>query len=372
MVMHFRNISEVYATQKRMKMNEELLEKYFKNNCSEEELKSILVWFKESATTPEGKALSEKIWDSLTAEDEKSQVDFDLLLNQIHHQVNLMQAIKITHNRKEKILRVLMRAAAIFMLPILGFGLYVSFRYQAVKDNQVMVNQAYNEVWSSLDAITKVTLPDGSHVCLNHNSSLKYPATFSGNTRIVELQGEGYFEVATNDNMPFVVKAGGIDVRALGTTFNVMAYPDEDNIETSLIEGKIELQKVEPHGKETLLLIMKPTDFAVFQKSSNELTLRTITDDRYFSWKDGKLVFNEEPMEEMVKKLSRWFNVEIEIEDPELNEFTYTATFIHETLPQVLNLLTLVSPISYTISNRVQISEGVFSKSKVVLSHKKE
>ena len=89
-----------------------------------------------------------------------------------------------------------------------------------------------------------------------------------------------------------------------------------------------------------------------------------IADDRYFSWKDGKLVFKKEPMGEVVKKLSRWFNVDIQIKDPELLELTYTATFVHETLPQVMELLTLVSPVSYSISNRKEISDGTIYKKK--------
>ncbi len=161
----------------------------------------------------------------------------------------------------------------------------------------------------------------------------------------VELTGEGYFEVTHNPKIPFIVKAGEIEIKALGTTFNVMAYPDEDRIETSLINGSVELQRTDPDGKVISLLKMKPTDLAIFQKSNNEISTHTINDDRYFSWKDGKLVFNKEPIGEVVKKLSRWFNVDIQIKDPELLELTYTATFVNETLPQVMELLTMVSPV---------------------------
>ena len=183
-----------------------------------------------------------------------------------------------------------------------------------------------------MDAITKVTLPDGSNVWLNHSSSLKYPSSFQGNSRITELKGEGYFEVAHNAKIPFIVKTGEIQIKATGTTFNIMAYPDEDRVETSLIEGKVELELVDHSGKLTPLISMKPSDLAIFKKTGYEITTRTISDDRYFSWKDGKLVFNKEPMGEVAKKLGRWFNVDIRIKDPELLELTYTATFVQETL----------------------------------------
>jgi transmembrane sensor len=362
-------------------MNKELLKKYFENCCTEEELSSVLAWFEESASTSDGKSLLFKIWEELPDEDSNLKTNFDLLLNRIHHAVNLTQSKKllqkadqniIKFRRRENFMQILTRTAAILMLPFLSLGLYMSLKYQSVKHDQASINQAYNEVFSSVDAITKVTLPDGSNVWLNHSSSLKYPAMFHGKTRNVELIGEGYFEVVHNSKIPFIVKAGEIQIKALGTTFNIMAYPDEDKIETSLINGRVELERIGPNGKAIPLLKMKPTDLAVFQKSNNEISTRTIDDDRYFSWKDGKLLFNQEPMGDVVKKLSRWFNIDIQIKDPELLDLTYTGTFIHETLPQVMELLAMVSPVSYSISNREKISTGIYSKRKIILSYKKK
>jgi transmembrane sensor len=362
-------------------MNKELLEKYCSNSCTEEELSSILVWFEESATTSEGKSLLFKIWEDLPDEDDNLKIDFDLLLDKVHHQVNLTQSKKllqitdqnlIKYKRREKFIKILLRTAAILLLPALGFGLYMSYKYQSTRHDQISVNQAYNEVFSSVDAITKVSLPDGSNVWLNHSSTLKYPAMFQGNSRTVELTGEGYFEVTHNPKIPFIVKAGEIEIKALGTVFNVMAYPDEDRIETSLINGYVELQRTEPDGKPIPLLKMKPTDLAIFQKSNNEINTLTIDDDRNFSWKDGKLVFSKEPFSVVVKKLSRWFNVDIQVKDPELLDLTYTATFVHETLPQVMELLALASPVSYSISNRKEISNGIYTKRKIILSYRKK
>jgi ferric-dicitrate binding protein FerR (iron transport regulator) len=362
-------------------MNKELLKKYCCNCCTEEEISSVLTWFEGSAGSCEGKSLLFKIWEEVSDEDSNPDVNFDLLLDRIHHEVNLAQSKKlleiadqnlIKYKRRENLFKILMRAAAILLLPALGFGLFMSVKYKSVRYGQTSVNQAYNEVFASVDAITKVTLPDGSSVWLNHSSSLKYPAMFHGNARSVELNGEGYFEVAHNPKIPFIVKAGEIQIKALGTAFNIMAYPDEDRIETSLINGQVEMQRTESDGKIITMLKMKPTDLAIFHKSHNEISIRTIDDDRYFSWIDEKLVFNEEPIGEVVKKLSRWFNVDIQIKDPELLELTYTATFVHETLPQVMELMTLVSPVSYSISDREKLSSGAFTKRKIILSYRKK
>jgi transmembrane sensor len=361
-------------------MTKELLEKYCNNTCTSEELSSVLEWFAGNARTPEGKVLLFKIWEDQPDELMNLKIDFDFVLDKIHHEVNLFQSKKllekadlnvIKFRRRENFMKILTRAAAILMLPVLSFGMYMSLKYQSAKNDQMIVNLAFNEVFSSVDAITKVTLPDGTFVWLNHNSSLKYPAMFHGKTRSVELNGEGYFEVVHNSKIPFIVKAGEIEVIARGTTFNLLAYPDEDKIETSLINGHVELQRKTPEGALVPLIRMKPTDLTIFQKSNNEISTRTISDDRYYSWKEGKLVFNKEPIGEVVKKLSRWFNCDIQVKDTELLDLTYTATFVNETLPQVMELMALVSPVKYSISDRKEISSGTFAKRKIILSYRR-
>jgi transmembrane sensor len=360
-----------------MYMNKEILKKYCNNSCTNEELNSVLTWFEKSAATPEGKSLLLSIWDELPEEDSNIEVNFDSILYKIHHEVNISESRRLLQisdqdpvkfKRRERFNNAFMRAAAILLLPVLGFGLYFAAGYLSAKHGHIPVNQSYNEVFSSVDAITKVDLPDGTIVWLNHSSSLRFPAVFQGCSRKVELLGEGYFEVTHNSKIPFIVKAGDVQVKATGTTFNVMAYPDDEKVETSLIEGQVELQRSDTRGNVVLLAKMKPKDFIVYQRNNSKITISTVDDDRYISWKSGKLVFNKEPMGEVVKKLSRWFNVDIQITDPKLLELTYTATFVNESLPQVMELIAMASPVSYSISNRKEISPGVFSKREVVLS----
>jgi ferric-dicitrate binding protein FerR (iron transport regulator) len=264
---------------------------------------------------------------------------------------------------------VLRNTAAIFMLPVLGFGLYMTSKYISVQQYQATVSTAYNEVFSSVDAITKVTLPDNTTVWLNHSSSLRYPATFRKDFRTVELTGEAYFEVAHNVKFPFVVKTGDIEIVAMGTAFNILAYPDEDKIETSLIDGIVEVHRHDKNGELIEMLQMMPTDLVVYTRSNMDVIKHTISDDRYFAWKEGKLIFNKEPMGEVVRKLSRWFNVDMQINDPKLLELTFTGTFINETLPQVLELMELIIPVKYSVSARHELSSGTFSKRTVTLKY---
>lgn len=361
-------------------MNKELLEKYLSNNCNEQELTLILTWFKDNGGTTECKELLQQIWEGNSDKASGDDVEYESLLHKIHHQINLMHSKEllqhgghniIRYNRRKHFINILRNIAALLLLPVLGFVFYTSVRYTPIWSDKISTSQAYNEVFSSVDAITKVALPDGSQVWLNHSSSLQYPATFYGKSRIVQLKGEGFFDVAHNSKIPFIVKVGDLQVVALGTTFNIMSYPEENKIETSLISGSVELLKSESIKKVSPLIKMKPGEMAIYQKDNKKLIINSINDDRYFSWKDGKLVFNAEPMGSVVKKLSRWYNVDIQIKDLELSELSLTATFIHETLPQVMDLIAYITPLNYTISNREENPDGTFTKQKVILTNKK-
>ncbi|MBP7730136.1 MAG: FecR family protein [Bacteroidales bacterium] len=361
-------------------MTRELIEKYLSNNCSDEELNLVLDWFNKSAHLAESKKLLYSVWEDIQKQEPNADEDFDSILGKIHHEINIIQSKKIVeksgydlirYNRRKYIINVIRNIAAILLLPVLGVWIYFNVKYYSSMSEQATANLAYNEVFSSVDAITKITLPDGSNVWLNHNSSLRFPATFQGKSRDVELKGEGYFEVAHNSDVPFVVNAGELKIAALGTKFNVMAYPGENHIETSLIEGIVEIKKPGEGKRDITISKLKPNDLAIYNRENSEIATKTVTDERYFSWKDGKLIFTAEPMEEVVRKLGRWFNVDIIIKDYELNDLLLTATFVNETLPQVMELLSIVLPVNYTITEREKNYDGTFSRRKVILSYRR-
>jgi ferric-dicitrate binding protein FerR (iron transport regulator) len=361
-------------------MDEQLLRKYIKNELKEEELYKVLSEFRDIKQENGIKVILHNFWEEIYDKDSVPDVDFESVLNKIHHQINLMKSKTLVENNVKSLLRykrinnfirIVRNVAAIMLVPVLGFVFFLLIKNPLAKQQRISYNLAYNEVFSSTDAITKVTLPDGSNVWLNHNSSLKYPATFMGNSRIVELIGEGFFDIVHNPEIPFIVETGGIQVMATGTTFNVMTYPDEDKIETSLISGSVDLFKSENGHDGMPLVRMIPGNMVIFNKANKQIFTKTFTDDSNFSWKNGKLKFTAEPMETVVKKLSKWFNADFQIKDPQLLELTLTATFIHETLPEVLELLSLLSPLEYSISTRVENPDGTFTRRKVELIKKK-
>jgi transmembrane sensor len=355
-------------------MEKELLNRYIANTCSEAELKEIIEWFMEKAGSESGKVILHKIWED-NNDHQDTGADLDAILNRIHHQINILRTEQkmdaageslIGYNRKRIFLKRIRNIAAILLIPVLGFSLYMVFDRQRGQGNQSVATPEY-EVTASMDAITKVSLPDGSMVWLNHGSTLRYPAVFKNDSRQVELTGEGYFSVGHNPEVPFVVSTGDIKVVARGTEFNLMAYPGEGNIETSLVNGMVDLIKIRKNGEDQYLMQMKPSELASFYLATNKMVVSQVTDDRCWSWKDGKLIFINECMGVAVRKLSRWFNVEIEIRDKKLLDLSYTATFVNESLSQVMELMAMATPIRYSIAERREISEGLYSKRKVII-----
>ena len=357
-------------------MNKELIEKYFRNNCSEEELITVLAWFENTAWTTDGKSFLFNAWEEMADEDEKQTMDLDHILHRIHHQVNLKKTEdllieptqeEIKSRKIQYFIQILVRIAAVLLVPILIYGVYISYKYEEIKQQAQSVSPYY-EVTSSFDAITKVALPDGSTVWLNYGSTLTYPASFKGNSRKVQLKGEGFFEVAHNSRIPFIVKAGDIEVVARGTAFNITAYPDDDRVETSLINGKVELSRLKPDGEIVSLLNMKPNDLIIYNKANHKIKSLIVEDDRNYSWKEGKLKLIEKPLNETIKLLGRKYNADFTIKDHKLHELTFSATFVNESLPEVMKLLSIATPVNYTITEPKKLADGTFTKRKVVLS----
>lgn len=182
--------------------------------------------------------------------------------------------------------------------------------------------------------IYQVTLPDGTRVWLNAASSLKYPPRFTGNSRIVELTGEGYFEVAEDRNAPFRVIYNGQQTEVLSTAFNISAYSDNTHTVTTLVSGAVKVSRSE-NDREALLL--RPGEQAlfgsgVFRKDPADVLLAT-------SWKDGNFYFRNTPLKGMMSQFARWYDIEI-VYVGQVPEETFSGAMSRElTLQAVLNFL---------------------------------
>jgi ferric-dicitrate binding protein FerR (iron transport regulator) len=214
-----------------------------------------------------------------------------------------------------------------------------------------------------------IELGDGTKVWLNNGSKLRYPYRFAGKNRKVFLTGEAYFKVAHNSKVPFIVETNNMEVKATGTTFNVSAYPEEGIVETTLVEGKVILYD-KARNKE--IKALSPSECLKFNSEKNKYSLESgeITE-KYTAWKDGMLVFKNDSIAEIARKLEQWYGVDVKITNEKVKDFTCTATFYDETLSQVLDLMSLPSPVSYKLTPLKKLADGSFSKQSVIIALKK-
>ena len=199
----------------------------------------------------------------------------------------------------------------------------------------------------------QVVLPDGSHIWLNATSSLRYPTAFSGKERVVELRGEGYFEIAKvfsslrggtpkqSTRVPFIVKTKTQQVEVLGTHFNINAYDDEPLTRTTLIEGSVQVSS----GAPTVLL--KPGEQSILV--GNQLNVNKANIEEAMSWKNGLFMFERENIESIMRKISRWYNVEVSYRGELPAESFSGVVNRFENVSQVLHLLSLTNRVHFKI-----------------------
>lgn len=201
----------------------------------------------------------------------------------------------------------------------------------------------YNTIRVPIGCEYSLTLGDGTRVWLNAGSSLTYPLRFEKEIRRVSMTGEAYFDVAHDADRPFTVKVGEADLTVLGTSFNVMAYADEPQMETTLVNGSV---RVAVAGRETIL---NPGFQAGFDKSSGSLTVRKVDAESFSAWTRGLLVFYDEPLRSICRKLERWYGIRIDASSPSLDGVLYTGMIKrYETLNEVADLMNLTNEVVFS------------------------
>lgn len=351
-------------------MTQELLIKFLDDKCSDEELKEVLHWIKNDSLDNQSKSWGYQDWKEFKMDENLMDNDnLSSLLDKIHHKINIKrQSIK---KPNATITTWLTRAAAILLMPVLAFHFYTisDIKSESIKyTNNLTVDSL--EIIAPAGFRTVVQLSDGSEVHLNYGSKLKYPQNFIGDTRGVILLGEGYFNVVHNPEKPFIVKTEKLNVKALGTKFNVLAYPGEKIIATTLVEGKVLLEKTETNGNIKTIGAMEPGQHVSYNVNNEVVSCTKGSVEKYIAWKDGKLVFKNESLVEVTDRLSRMYNVDFEIAD-DVKDYSYTVTFVDEPLFQILDLITIATPVTYKALPRKKLPDGTFSKQKIIIEKRK-
>ncbi len=269
----------------------------------------------------------------------------------------------ITAGRRHSIGRRLAIAAVALALPVLGAAVYklaseVSDRRvteELVAAVSPLPQEATLTYFVNPGVKGVVDLPDGSRVILNSCSSLSCPAQFDSTSRHVTLTGEAYFEVAANPEWPMIIKTGkDISIVVKGTEFNVSCYENDDHFSLTLISGNLELLnertgkvvKVRPSEE----VYIPDSDLCVLRIGGPNIPLNT-------GWKDGYLVFDNTPLETVIRKIERWYGIQVTVKDLSILDYNFTASFESESATRVLEILRITSGICYKIDgNRVELS----------------
>jgi transmembrane sensor len=303
------------------------------------------------------------------------------VFEKLQNQINAEKGSVVNMTRKIHT-RFLKYAASVLLVASCTAALFFYKNRQALSPDVI---SQYLEVIVPEGQRSQLILPDGTKVWLNSGSLFKYPTEFLKQNRDVFLEGEAFFDVKHNDDIPFVVHLKEkLSIRVLGTEFNVKCYPDEKVIETTLIQGSIKLIKENGAGSEFTEIELKPNEKAIFQKQSQSfdisrlLTAETrdkvvpgiqnITKEQFqnkiepiTAWKEDELVFYDETFEEIAIKMSRWYGLKITLTDENLKNERFTGKFANkETIYQVLDIFNRSESIQYYSRNQ----EIVITKKK--------
>lgn len=311
----------------------DLLSKYLDHTITTEELKELRLWVNLS-DDEELSLLLSYLWEK------------DRVMTPINKSIIKNIFVKIRKqtwkNRLMLIADKLLRAAAILLIPLLS-GLLAYLYFNPVNDNRSVGELI---VLADRGEKARVTLPDGSKVRLNAESSVSYKPDFGKELRKVDLKGEAFFEVVKDKDKPFVVHTEYLDVEALGTSFNVYAYEKENVIEMSLVSGRI---KVTTSSSPFRTVFLNPDEKVLFYKSSGKITVEK-TDNRFeTAWLRGDLVFRSTRLSDVLTKIERRYGVTIYMDNNSLSNDLFTGNFDSEYIGEVMDLLKKHYGFSYNI-----------------------
>ena len=315
-----------------------LIQKYLEDNCSTEELDELFHLLNKDGDHQQVEGALYAYWKNKSSyKNELEKEELDEMLALIHQQM-----VPAKTRSKAPILRSLknhfVRAAVILFIPLLLGTLWLTVDKLKSKQPATMV-----ELATPFGSKIKTTLPDGTEVWQNSGTILRYPSYFSGKIREVELIGEAYFHVVSDKNNPFYVQTKAGKVKVTGTRFNLSAYEEDAYSSVVLEEGEVHF--LPGKGQEVRLL---PAEQLIYTKQTGALVKQRVDVEKYTAWTEGKLIFRNDPLADVVRRLERWFHADIELVDPDgsLAKHTFTLTIEHETLPQVLDYITQAADLN--------------------------
>ncbi len=313
---------------------EKIIRDYFNGQLTDGEEVNLMEWMKADEAN---KAFFFRIKETLCTEDMKHPL-LQSSYNELRGRLLLnwqfqTQALDRVRRFKLSFSKI---AAMLVVALMTGFSVAYFLVGRDVPQNEIV----WFETIVPRGEKSQLLLPDGSKVWVNSESRLSYPSDFMNGDRKLKLTGEAYFEVTKLQGAPLTVETKDYSVRVIGTKFNVMAYPDFNRTETSLVEGKIEIQKGEQ------VIPVAPGQILTY--AENQFKIKEGNTKLTTQWKNDVFDFDKITFKELVVRLERWYDVDIEIKNPKLNEIIYSGVFKNEeTIWQVLQTFELTLHIRY-------------------------
>jgi transmembrane sensor len=354
---------------------EKLVKKYLNGQCSEEERRQVEDWYEQlneddgrafSAWTDKNTNLKDNLLTKITIDKKRRTrtlvflraaaaiiilisiaVLFKLSIKETDSKKDLLQyatseninikGLKETHLIMDKSNSFTLKENA--GIAYKGDELLINNNSEKRADQKLKMDEhGYSTLVVPYGRRADVLLADGSRVWLNSGSRLVYPNAFKGSKREVYLQGEAFFEVSHNKKQPFHVYVKDVDVKVLGTSFNVRAYPDEKNLKTTLVTGSVELSAEQNKNVARLA----PGRMAIYEKGS-QFNIHNVNTEIQTSWKSGYLYLRNEPLQNLLKTLERYYNVPVVLEDNEENRYFSGRLTLQNDIKEVIDVIALTT-----------------------------
>lgn len=320
---------------------ETIIQKYIQGKTSEEENQQLQQWMQQSPENKKQLFAEKDIWDTFSFHSNLKKYEVSSELGLLKKRIEPKQA---TISLKQ-----ILKIAAILLVAFgLGWGSrFISF------DSKQIAEVSMQEIFVPKGQVNQVFLADGTRIWINSETKLTTPSVFAPSERVVKLNGEAFFEVAKDAKRPFRVEVNGQQIEVLGTSFNIRAYDNSNEIETTLETGQIQLHT----GSQTTLL--KPGEQSVFNKTERQLVVSKVNPISFSSWKDGRFEFQNEDLLEVFKVVERWYDVEINFDETTFKGMHFSGVIKrNKDVRHFLELLNLTLPISYKIkSDKISISK---------------
>lgn len=326
-------------------IDEILLTRFLLGEVSDKEMQQVLKWLHES---PENQAVLdeiEKVWlEAGKLTPQPVAVDKSLAWSKLSAKMEAYE------EQKEKGRKITLNTSWVWSLSTAAVILLVVGWFLWLKTPEQMILQ-------TADAVIEQKLPDGSQVSVNRGSKVTYPENFGRKQRTVKLQGEAFFEVASNKKKPFIVDAGQASVLVLGTRFNVKALPGEE-VEVTVMEGLVKLFRVDSISLDTAYIMLQAGEVGILQKGETQPEKVEGTSPDELFWMDKTLIFKQTELRHVFKLLEQYYDITIRVDKRTINNCMLTATFSNNSIREILDIISITLHLEVEKTDEEYIIKG--------------